>query len=136
MTAAQELAFAAENLVGTRFRLHGRHREHGLDCLGVIAAALRDIGLPGDFPKDYAWRNTNPARAIALAGRWGFRAVDGPVLPGDVVLLRMGAATLHFAIAVSRGAFVHAHAGQRQVLLCPVMPDGVMVEHWRLDPKL
>jgi hypothetical protein len=53
-----DLAQAAEGLVGTRFRLHGRHREHGLDCLGVLAASLREIGLPGDFPTDYAWRNT------------------------------------------------------------------------------
>jgi cell wall-associated NlpC family hydrolase len=136
MTSGLDLAHAAEGLVGTRFRLHGRHREHGLDCLGVITAALREIGLPGDFPTDYAWRNSNPKRAMELAGRWNFVAVQGAFRPGDVVLLRMGAAALHFAIAVTDGAFVHAHAGQRQVLLSPAMPAGRIVEHWRLDPKL
>ncbi|WJS98820.1 hypothetical protein [Novosphingobium humi] len=136
MTSGSDLARAAEDLVGTRFRLHGRHREHGLDCLGVLAAALRAVGRPGDLPTDYAWRNANPQRAMDLAGRWGFVAVEGAILPGDVILLRMGAAALHFVIAVAGGAFVHAHAGLRQVLRSPAMPDGVMVEHWRLTPDL
>lgn len=136
MSRGPDLAQAAEGLVGTRFRLHGRHREHGLDCLGVLAASLREIGLPGDFPTDYAWRNTNAQRAADLAARWNFVPAQGVIQPGDVILLRMKAATLHFIIAVTQGAFVHAHAGLRQVLLAPLMPEGEIVQHWRLDPKL
>ncbi|WDF72401.1 hypothetical protein [Novosphingobium sp. KACC 22771] len=136
MMPGPDLARAAEDLVGTRFRLHGRHPEHGLDCLGVLAAALRAIGRSGDLPTDYAWRNANPDRAVHMAGRWGFVAVEGAAMPGDVILLRMGAAALHFVIAVSGGAFVHAHAGQRRVLRTPVMPEGEIVQHWRLAPDI
>ena len=136
MTAGENLALAAERLVGVRFRLHGRHREHGLDCLGVLAAARRDIGLPCDLPMDYALRNASPQRAMDLAARWHFIAVTGAIQPGDVVLLRVGPAALHFAIAVPGGGFVHAHAGQRRVLRSPAMPDGRLVQQWRLDPKL
>lgn len=35
------LAEAALSLVGTRFRLHGRVAETGLDCVGLVAAAMR-----------------------------------------------------------------------------------------------
>jgi cell wall-associated NlpC family hydrolase len=136
MKSGLDLALAAQGLVGTRFRMHGRHREHGLDCLGVIAAALREIGMPGDFPTDYAWRNAHPQRAMALAGQWNFVAVRDAILPGDVILLRVGAAALHFVIAVTGNAFVHAHAAQRQVLLSPAMPEGRIIAHWRLDPQL
>ena len=34
------LAAAAESLVGTRFRLHGRDPDTGLDCVGLLAASL------------------------------------------------------------------------------------------------
>lgn len=136
MNKGLDLAHAAEGLVGTRFRLHGRHREHGLDCLGVVTASLREIGLPGDFPTDYAWRNTNAQRPADLAARWNFVRAQGVIQPGDVILLRMKAATLHFIIAVTHGAFVHAHAGLKKVLLTPLMPEGQIVQHWRLDPKL
>lgn len=134
--SGEAFAAAAAGLVGARFRLHGRHREHGLDCLGVVAAALREAGLPGDLPLDYALRNKDAQRALELAARWHFIAASGPVAPGDVLLLHMGAATLHFVIAVAGGGFVHAHAGQRQVLLSPRMPEGQIVAHWRLDPEL
>lgn len=136
MSRACELALAAERLVGTRFRLHGRHREYGLDCLGVVAAALRDIGMESDLPNDYAWRNDNPQRARDLAHRWKFIAVEDVIRPGDVILVRMGCATLHFVVAALDGGFVHAHAGQRRVLLSPAMPEGRIAGHWRLDPDL
>ena len=34
------LAQAAQKLIGSPFRLHGRNRETGLDCIGVVGAAL------------------------------------------------------------------------------------------------
>ena len=36
----EALATAAEQLIGIPFRLHGRNPETGLDCVGVVAAAV------------------------------------------------------------------------------------------------
>jgi cell wall-associated NlpC family hydrolase len=46
------LATAAETLVGSRFRLHGRDPETGLDCVGVVAAAMAAIGQSPPSPLD------------------------------------------------------------------------------------
>ncbi len=36
-----DLAAAALNLIGTPFRLHGRDPATGLDCVGLVAEAMR-----------------------------------------------------------------------------------------------
>ena len=126
------LALAAERLVGARFRLHGRDPASGLDCIGVLAAALAGCGRAVALPTGY------PMRLRALAG-WlpdpqgcGFVPVVGPPEPGDVVMLRVGAAQFHLAIAAPGGGWVHAHAGLRRVVGEPALPPGEIVHHWRL----
>ena len=50
------LAAAAESLVGTRFRLHGRDPDTGLDCVGLLAASLAAIGRAAPLPNGYRLR--------------------------------------------------------------------------------
>jgi hypothetical protein len=52
-----ELAAQARALVGAPFRLHGRDPETGLDCLGVLAAALAACGISARLPNGYVLRN-------------------------------------------------------------------------------
>ncbi len=40
----EAFAEAAESLVGIRFRLFGRDPAYGLDCVGLVAAALARSG--------------------------------------------------------------------------------------------
>lgn len=133
--AAASVEAGALALVGAPFRLHGRDAAHGLDCIGVIAAALRAAGWSGEVPSGYALRGGD---ADAVAAR--FDAVlmrrqpgdDGAA--GDVMLFRVGPGQLHGAVRVT-GGIVHADAGLRRVVMRPGVPDWVPVGRWQLPER-
>lgn len=130
--SSADLAMAAEHLVGSRFRLHGRDPASGLDCIGVLSAALAAIGRPVALPTGYALRVTRLDHWLPDARACGFAPVDAAALePGDVILLACPGSQFHLAIAATHG-FVHAHAGLRRVVLSPQCPDGTIIGHWRI----
>jgi cell wall-associated NlpC family hydrolase len=126
------LAAAAEALVGARFRLHGRDPATGLDCVGVLAAALAAIGRGAALPTGYALRSRRVAGLPEAAARCGLGAAQAPIRAGDVLLLRIGPCQHHLAIAARGGGFVHAHAGLRRVVRAPAPLAGRVLHHWRL----
>lgn len=129
------LADAAAALVGSPFRLHGRDPATGLDCVGVVAAAMAATGRNADFPVGYSFKRRDVAGLEAVADQLGYREAAEPVAPNDVVLFRVGACQFHFAIALDDGALVHAHAGLRQVIRGTPPPDWQHCAHWRAaDP--
>jgi cell wall-associated NlpC family hydrolase len=132
--SALELAHAAEALVGTRFRLHGRDRASGLDCIGVFSAAMEAIGRPVPLPNGYALRTRDPALLLPSPERLGFGEATGPLGPGDVALFSVGPAQIHLGIAASDGGIIHAHAGLRRVVKGPLGADWQIAGHWRLAP--
>jgi cell wall-associated NlpC family hydrolase len=125
------LASAAEALVGTRFRLHGRDPATGLDCLGVLAAALAAIGRDADLPQGY----TLKLRALPALDRFvqgcGLATAAGPILPGDVVLARVSPIQFHLAVAGHAGRIVHAHVGLGRVIAVAGPLPWPLVHHWR-----
>jgi hypothetical protein len=124
-----EIARRALDLVGVRFRLHGRHPDVGLDCVGVVARALAGESI--EVPCDYTLRGDYLGRIAADMDRRGFRDVsDAPVRSGDILLCLPAEWQLHFAIATPDG-FVHAHAGLRRVVLTPPPFPWPIVGHWR-----
>lgn len=126
------LARAAEALAGTPFRLHGRDPATGLDCLGLIAAALAAIGRPAPLPNGYALRTRALPPLAGTAAACGLAEARGEARPGDVVLLRAGPAQFHFAILASDQAFVHAHAGLGRVAIGRGPLPWPVVARWRL----
>lgn len=126
------LAGAAEALVGTRFRLHGRSSEHGVDCIGLLAAALDAIGRPAPLPTGYALRTHTLPALEGIASACGFVETEEATLPGDVLMYRVGPCQHHFAIAARRDRFVHAHAGLRRVVLAPAPLAWPVLRRWRL----
>lgn len=127
------LARAAESHVGAPFRLRGRDPATGLDCLGLVLAALAEIGRPVRMPLHYAPRNLDLKRFEALPGAAGLAEVRAQqVEPGDVLLLETGPGQFHLAIADSEGAIVHAHAGLRRVVRTPPPAPWPIARRWRL----
>ncbi len=116
---------AALRAVGTRFRLHGRGAD-GLDCVGLVALALRAGGYSGDVPTGYALRG----------GDWG--VLDRLLVrvaiaePGDVLLMAAGPGQLHLGIGTQDG-FVHADAGLRRVVERPGTPPWPVIGIWRME---
>lgn len=126
------LACAAEALVGTPFRLHGRDPVIGLDCVGLLSAALAAIGRPAAFPNGYALRNTSVDRFLPDPAAIGFIIASGQIEPGDVLLVQSGPALFHLLVAARHAGFVHAHAGLRRVVHSAGPGSGKPCRHWRL----
>ena len=117
------MARAAQALVGARFRLHGRDVAGGLDCVGVVAAALGGAAVP----TGYALRGGDPVRVAGLLDERLARG-DGRS-PGDVLLFAVGAGQLHLAVA-SGGGFVHADAGLGRVVERSGIAPWVLIGAW------
>jgi cell wall-associated NlpC family hydrolase len=134
MSAA--IAAAAEALCGTPFRLHGRDPATGLDCVGLVVAALERCGRQAVAPEGYALRALSVAPLLGFANRNGFAMLDptSPTAAGDLILLRLSAIQAHLAIALDDGRFVHAHAGLGKVVIEDALP-GETIAHWRLTAK-
>jgi cell wall-associated NlpC family hydrolase len=126
------LAAAAERLIGTPFRLHGRDPRRGLDCVGLVAASLAEIGRPAFAPVGYRLRQVAIERFLGAAARSGLVGTAGPAEPGDVLLLRLGPVQHHLVIAATAGGFVHAHAGLGRIVLTPPPLEWLAEHHWRL----
>lgn len=126
------LAREAEALIGTRFRLHGRDPATGVDCIGLLSAAMARAGKPITLPTGYPLRLCNLAPWLPHPATLGFSEARGPFRPGDVVMLQPGPAQFHLAIADRQLGWVHAHAGLRRVVRDAALPDGTITAHWRL----
>lgn len=127
-----DLAAAAEALVGCPFRLHGRDAARGLDCVGLVACALEAVGRPVLAPDGYSLRRQAIGGLAAAARAAGLVEIDGPLAPGDVLLVRPGPGQFHLVIALAGGAFVHAHAGLGRVVRTPGPPAWPTERRWRL----
>ena len=129
-----DLASAARDLVGCRFRLHGRDPASGLDCIGVLGAALAAAGRPVTLPSGYPLRLARLDSWLPDIATCGFITAEGPAIAGDVILLQPSTGQVHLALAADGGGWVHAHAGLRRVVLTPALPQGPILHHWRLRP--
>lgn len=126
------MALAALALVGAPFRLHGREAASGLDCIGVIAAALRGAGWQGTVPSGYALRGGDP---VAVTARFdAVLARCAGAAAGDVLLFRVGPGQLHGAVRVA-GGIVHADAALRRVVMRPGEPAWVLVGAWQIEEE-
>lgn len=128
---------AAQLLVGSRFRLHGRDPRTGLDCLGVVKCALDAWGGNLNVPQDYTLRQRNWQPMLAYAEASGLRdcSDEERLLPqaGDVFLFEVGPAQCHLAISDGKGSLIHAHAGLSRVVFGKPDPDWRVLRHWRVQ---
>ena len=129
----ERFAAAAEALVGTPFRFRGRDRKTGLDCVGVVLAALADIGRKPAVLNGYAMRQTHPDRHIDVALACGFELFEGTELePGDLLLVNPGPAQVHLLVFAGTRGFIHAHAGLGRVVRTPAPCPWSIAIIWRL----
>ena len=126
------VAQAALGFVGCRFRLHGRDPETGLDCIGLVDAALSAGGGRPVTPRGYGLRNIAIDSWLPCAAESGLVEAGGPPRPGDVMLITLGYAQHHLVIAIDAHSVVHAHAGLRRVVQQPREPTWQIETAWRL----
>lgn len=129
------LSEAAGQLVGAPFRLHGRNPVLGLDCVGLVGAALAAIGRRPAVPQSYALRNSNIDVLLEFASANGFHSTSGSVRPDNLILVQPSPAQFHLLIAAPGSSFVHAHAGLRRVVRMPGPLAWPIFRHWYLSSK-
>lgn len=125
------LASAALGLIGTPFRLHGRDPEYGLDCVGLVAEALRRAGRATVPPEGYSLRAISVAQWLGHAERNGLVRTERDA---DVVLCRTNPVQPHLLVIVP-GGHVHAHAGLGRVAFLPGPLPWPVALQWRLAEK-
>lgn len=129
---SRELFAAALGLIGAPFRLHGRDPSTGLDCVGLVGAALARCGRSVAAPQGYAMRSLDPAPWLAFAGA---NSLAETAADPDVVLAAVHPLQPHLLVA-GDGAFIHAHAGIGRVTLMPAPLPWAVLRQWRLlEPK-
>lgn len=97
----------------------------------MLVAAFAACGRALILPTGYALRADPPRGLDALATAGGLGEAAGAIVPGDVLLLRVGPTQHHCAIATHAG-HVHAHAGLRRVVVTPGTPACPILRRWRL----
>ncbi|WP_206238064.1 NlpC/P60 family protein [Novosphingobium terrae] len=127
---AETLADAAASLIGTPFRLHGRDPQTGLDCLGLVGAALGMAGRPISLPYHYTLRMRGIDPLLPLAEKAGLQPAKSAPTAGDILLLHVGPCQFHLGITAQDLGLIHAHAGLRRVVHSPA-PQGI-IKRWRL----
>jgi len=125
----EEVVARARGLVGVRFRAQGRDPAFGLNCVGLVAAALgREVGA------DHPMRSRDIARVAREAARLGLVRADGE-RAGDVVLFESGPGQLHLGVR-SEGGVIHADAGARRVVERPGTAPWPVLAAWRVPGRL
>ncbi|MHA7820398.1 MAG: hypothetical protein ACX930_12195 [Erythrobacter sp.] len=129
----RRLAEAAAEFIGSPFRLHGRDRATGLDCIGLLFASMARIGREPVAPEGYRLRNSDPERWFAFARYSGLvDAGETGVMEGDVLVIEPGPGQQHLLIAETHKYAIHAHAGLRRVVRQPCDFTAEPLAHWRL----
>ena len=131
MDIHERIAAQALDLLGAPFRLHGRSRTTGLDCVGLAALAAQQAGVRVDRLPVYQLRGMSLGNAEAALRSAGFEPVDGAG-EGDLLIAQSGPMQLHLMIQTPRG-LVHAHAGLGRVVLMPLPSPWPILGRWRLS---
>ena len=126
------LAQAASTFIGVRFKLYGRDRETGLDCVGLVCACLSAIGRPVEIPRGYRLRNLSIEQWLPSAAWLELEPSNKPERAGDVILVQPGPAQQHLMIVEQPGSVIHAHAGLRRVVRQPLAQSHTRLMQWRL----
>lgn len=128
-----QITACAASLIGAPFRLYGRSASAGVDCVGLVGACLAATGTAFNVPCRYRLRGDYDALARSFFADASFLPVhDNAWQAGDIILVRIAARQLHFAVLTIEGA-VHAHMGLGRVVLTPLPLPWVIIGHWRFQ---
>ena len=89
----------------------------GLDCVGVVACALKDSGIEVDVPVDYS-ASPYPDLILPYVRRYCAEIRECEVLPGDIIVFKLYTSRpRHLGIITQCNPLymVHAYSGAERV---------------------
>ena len=94
------------DLIGCKYKVHGRNKEEGFDCLGIDIEVLRRNGI--DIP-DIDYENPEQYESVFLEeqNRVGYTKVERPCELAIIVFKVRGEPT-HTGIYLGSGLFIHS----------------------------
>jgi len=122
---AEDVIARARGLLGVRFRLHGRDPATGLDCVGLVSAALQ---LNFAVPTGYPLRGGDTRAYVALIDQFASRCAAQPQV-GDVLLMSIGPQQHHMGIWAG-ASLIHAHAGLGRIVETPGALPEALIAAW------
>lgn len=134
-TTSKDFASAVESFVGCRWRPEGRSREKGVDCGGLLIAALRSIGIECDDMRGYDPRMPNPDELWRLC-----RSACNEVGWQDSGEGRIGLCSWpgspkarHLVVMLDGNRIAHSHVQAKRVVVQPAgWLDGRLIAVFRV----
>ncbi|MBY0428739.1 MAG: C40 family peptidase [Alphaproteobacteria bacterium] len=106
--ASQVLVDSARACLGTPFYHQGRVAGIGLDCIGLVIHAVKQIGITVFDEQNYGREPQGDKLHAALLNH-EFHLVED-IAAGDVLLFRFNGEPQHVGLAVTTNAMVHSYA--------------------------
>lgn len=119
----------AESWVGTPFCAHARLKQAGVDCVNLAAGIYQACGLSKEFafPQYQMDRGSHCSESLVIpwleksARFLPVQARVGELMPGDLVVFKVGQTTHHVGVALGPDFFIHVW--QRHVAMKSNLTD-------------
>ncbi len=120
LTADESAALiaACRSFMHVPFRHQGRNPAIGLDCAGMVAAALKVIGRPIADLKGYGREPHKNGLRDMLVANLGPALSKAEMQPGDVALVKFDGDPRHVALVTDIGGrlgMIHVHSENKRV---------------------
>jgi len=132
----------AKSYIGTPFHHNQCVKGAGIDCLWLLVACYRTIGIvpanfnPGFYPHDWHLHKQEE-RYLKGVEQYAQRLVNGtPPQPGDIALYKIGKCVSHGGIIIGDGLIVHANRKANEVELADMRQfDQYFHSFWTVFPQ-
>ena len=118
--------------LGTPYHGMGRIKGAGVDCGTLLAEVFERAGViphvePEPYPQDWHMHR-NEERYLGYVETFAHR-IEGPPLPGDIALYKIGRCISHGAIVVKWPQIIHSYIGLG-VVLDDAEGNATLVKHF------
>lgn len=118
-----DIVTAARSYLGVRFKMRGRTRAEGIDCVGLLANVARDIGMSVEDTVDYS-KSPDPEMFRRMITDQTKPGSIHNLRSGSIAMFKQGVFPIHAGIVVVGG-------GQMSVINANLKLKQVVEQPWR-----